>query len=101
MASGFYDGREPFPGTVVDSPVDAQRVVRLTLAGSMSFQGQVIGWAAIHRRHHAFADRPGDPHSPTVATPVRWANCAEPLTPMSAGCARAFLATPQHTAYAP
>src|SRR4029077_19865459 len=21
-------------------------------------------WVAIHRRHHAFADRPGDPHSP-------------------------------------
>ena len=30
----------------------------------MSFQGGVIGWVAIHRRHHAFADRPGDPHSP-------------------------------------
>jgi stearoyl-CoA desaturase (delta-9 desaturase) len=24
----------------------------------------VIGWAAVHRRHHAFTDRPGDPHSP-------------------------------------
>ena len=36
----------------------------LAIAGSMSFQGQVIGWVAIHRRHHAFADRPGDPHSP-------------------------------------
>ena len=23
-------------------------------------------WVAVHRRHHAFADRPGDPHSPTV-----------------------------------
>jgi stearoyl-CoA desaturase (delta-9 desaturase) len=30
----------------------------------MSFEGDVIGWVAIHRRHHAFADRPGDPHSP-------------------------------------
>jgi stearoyl-CoA desaturase (delta-9 desaturase) len=36
----------------------------LAIAGSMSFQGQVIGWVAIHRRHHAYADRPGDPHSP-------------------------------------
>jgi len=36
----------------------------LAIAGSMSFQGQVIGWVAVHRRHHAFADRPGDPHSP-------------------------------------
>ena len=36
----------------------------LAIAGSMSFQGQVIGWVATHRRHHAFSDRPGDPHSP-------------------------------------
>jgi stearoyl-CoA desaturase (Delta-9 desaturase) len=36
----------------------------LAIAGSMSFEGEVIGWVAIHRRHHAFADRPGDPHSP-------------------------------------
>jgi stearoyl-CoA desaturase (delta-9 desaturase) len=36
----------------------------LAVAGSMSFQGDVIGWVAVHRRHHAFTDRPGDPHSP-------------------------------------
>src|SRR5580704_18147668 len=41
----------------------ALRVV-LAIAGSMSFEGEVIGWVAIHRRHHAFSDRPGDPHSP-------------------------------------
>jgi stearoyl-CoA desaturase (Delta-9 desaturase) len=23
-------------------------------------------WVAVHRRHHAYADRPGDPHSPLV-----------------------------------
>ncbi|MEV8032332.1 acyl-CoA desaturase [Streptomyces sp. NPDC086182] len=38
--------------------------IALATAGSMSFQGDVIGWVAIHRRHHAFTDRPGDPHSP-------------------------------------
>ncbi|GAA1934390.1 acyl-CoA desaturase [Streptomyces durmitorensis] len=44
----------------------AVRPVRIALAvaGSMSFQGDVIGWVATHRRHHAFTDRPGDPHSP-------------------------------------
>ncbi len=44
----------------------AKPAVRLALAvaGSMSFQGDVIGWVAVHRRHHAFTDRPGDPHSP-------------------------------------
>ena len=41
----------------------ALRVV-LAMAGSMSFQGSVLGWVATHRRHHAFTDRPGDPHSP-------------------------------------
>lgn len=30
----------------------------------MSFQGDVIGWVATHRRHHAVTERPGDPHSP-------------------------------------
>ena len=38
--------------------------VALAIAGSMSFEGGVIGWVATHRRHHAFTDRPGDPHSP-------------------------------------
>jgi stearoyl-CoA desaturase (Delta-9 desaturase) len=38
--------------------------VALAVAGSMSFQGEVNGWVAVHRRHHAFTDRPGDPHSP-------------------------------------
>ena len=44
----------------------ARRPLRIALAvaGSMTFQGDVIGWVAIHRRHHAFTDRPGDPHSP-------------------------------------
>ncbi|TKK89507.1 acyl-CoA desaturase [Herbidospora galbida] len=38
--------------------------VALAVAGSMGFQGNVIDWVAVHRRHHAFTDRPGDPHSP-------------------------------------
>jgi stearoyl-CoA desaturase (delta-9 desaturase) len=38
--------------------------VALAVAGSMSFQGDVTGWVATHRRHHAFTDEPGDPHSP-------------------------------------
>ncbi len=32
--------------------------------GSMAAQGPVIWWAGIHRHHHAFTDRVGDPHSP-------------------------------------
>jgi stearoyl-CoA desaturase (Delta-9 desaturase) len=38
--------------------------VGLAIAGSMAMQGPVVGWVADHRRHHAYADREGDPHSP-------------------------------------
>ena len=38
--------------------------IALAVAGSMSFQGSIIGWVAAHRRHHMFSDQPGDPHSP-------------------------------------
>jgi stearoyl-CoA desaturase (Delta-9 desaturase) len=42
--------------------------VRGTLAilGSVAIEGPVISWVADHRKHHAFSDRPGDPHSPHV-----------------------------------
>ncbi|MGH2773335.1 MAG: fatty acid desaturase, partial [Actinomycetota bacterium] len=36
----------------------------LAVAGSMAIQGPVVAWVADHRRHHAFTDKPGDPHSP-------------------------------------
>jgi stearoyl-CoA desaturase (delta-9 desaturase) len=47
---------------------EAPTGVRATLAilGSMSVQGAVIHWVADHRKHHAFSDRMGDPHSPHV-----------------------------------
>lgn len=32
--------------------------------GSMAAQGPVLFWAATHRKHHAFTDVEGDPHSP-------------------------------------
>jgi stearoyl-CoA desaturase (delta-9 desaturase) len=38
--------------------------VALAVAGGLAAQGPVIGWVADHRRHHAFSDRDGDPHSP-------------------------------------
>jgi stearoyl-CoA desaturase (delta-9 desaturase) len=36
----------------------------LTLCGSLALQGGPIKWVATHRVHHAFSDRPQDPHSP-------------------------------------
>ncbi|MHB8692298.1 MAG: acyl-CoA desaturase [Solirubrobacteraceae bacterium] len=37
--------------------------------GSMAVQGSVITWVADHRKHHAFTDHEGDPHSPHLAGP--------------------------------
>jgi stearoyl-CoA desaturase (delta-9 desaturase) len=44
----------------------AKRGMRITLAivGSMALQGPIMHWVADHRRHHAYSDRDGDPHSP-------------------------------------
>jgi len=44
----------------------AVRWLRVTLAvgGSLALEGPPIQWVADHRRHHAYADREGDPHSP-------------------------------------
>jgi stearoyl-CoA desaturase (delta-9 desaturase) len=33
----------------------------------MAIEGALISWVADHRRHHAFSDKPGDPHSPHLA----------------------------------
>jgi stearoyl-CoA desaturase (delta-9 desaturase) len=33
-------------------------------AGSIAIEGPVISWVADHRKHHAFSDQEGDPHSP-------------------------------------
>lgn len=38
--------------------------IALAIAGSMSVQGAIIDWVGTHRRHHAFSDKKGDPHSP-------------------------------------
>jgi fatty-acid desaturase len=40
--------------------------IGLAIVGSMAFQGPIITWVADHRRHHAFTDKEGDPHSPSL-----------------------------------
>jgi len=56
---------------------EARPWLRYTLAilGSAAAQGPVIEWVADHRKHHAFADRPGDPHSPHGHGGGLWATC--------------------------
>ncbi len=45
---------------------ETYRVIQFILAvlGSMALQGSLLKWVALHRRHHAHSDKPGDPHSP-------------------------------------
>jgi stearoyl-CoA desaturase (Delta-9 desaturase) len=38
----------------------------LAALGSMAVEGPVTAWVADHRKHHAFSDEEGDPHSPHV-----------------------------------
>jgi stearoyl-CoA desaturase (Delta-9 desaturase) len=50
------------------------RALRFVFAvlGSVAIEGPVISWVADHRKHHAFSDRAGDPHSPHVDHGVGW-----------------------------
>lgn len=40
--------------------------------GTMAVEGPVISWVADHRKHHAYSDRVGDPHSPHVDRGGGW-----------------------------
>ena len=50
---------------------ESSRAFRAIIAacGSMAVEGSVITWVADHRKHHAFTDREGDPHSPHLTGP--------------------------------
>jgi stearoyl-CoA desaturase (delta-9 desaturase) len=47
----------------------ARPAVRLALAGAgtMAMMGPPVRWVTNHRKHHAFADEEGDPHSPHLS----------------------------------
>jgi fatty-acid desaturase len=36
----------------------------IATCGTLALQGGPIYWVAIHRMHHQYTDKPGDPHSP-------------------------------------
>ncbi len=44
----------------------------LAIFGTLALQGDPIRWVAVHRKHHAHADREGDPHS--IRGGFRWAH---------------------------
>jgi stearoyl-CoA desaturase (delta-9 desaturase) len=43
--------------------------VTLAIAGTMGIEGSVTSWVSQHRRHHAYTDQAGDPHSPVPVGP--------------------------------
>jgi stearoyl-CoA desaturase (Delta-9 desaturase) len=51
----------------------------LGVLGSAAIEGPVISWVADHRKHHAFADVQGDPHSPHVDHGVGWSGALRGL----------------------
>ena len=62
----------------------ARRWLRISLgvAGSMAVEGSLISWVSHHRRHHVYADRAGDPHSPHTCATVPSVACAVWAMPM-------------------
>jgi len=38
----------------------------LAILGGLALEGTLIGWVSEHRKHHAYSDVEGDPHSPHV-----------------------------------
>jgi len=38
--------------------------------GNIGCTGSSVGWVFVHRTHHRYADKPGDPHSPVTLGPL-------------------------------
>src|SRR6478735_8450515 len=51
----------------------------LGILGSAAIEGPVISWVADHRKHHAFSDETGDPHSPHVDHGHGWSGAMRGL----------------------
>ena len=49
------------------------------ILGSAAIEGPVISWVADHRKHHAFSDEEGDPHSPHVDHGHGWSGAMRGL----------------------
>jgi stearoyl-CoA desaturase (delta-9 desaturase) len=77
--------------------------IRATLAilGSAAIEGPVISWVADHRKHHAFADREGDPHSPHVGHGHGWRGALRGLVYAHVGWLFIHTHRGRRTRYAP
>jgi stearoyl-CoA desaturase (Delta-9 desaturase) len=73
----------------------------LTVLGSAAIEGPAISWVADHRKHHAFSDRPGDPHSPHVDHGTGWRGALKGLTHAHVGWIFLHTHRGRRTRYAP
>jgi stearoyl-CoA desaturase (Delta-9 desaturase) len=72
-----------------------------SILGSAAIEGPVISWVADHRKHHAFADKPGDPHSPHVDHGVGWKGALRGLLHAHVGWIFIHTQRGSHKRYAP
>jgi stearoyl-CoA desaturase (Delta-9 desaturase) len=73
----------------------------LAVMGTMAVEGPVISWVADHRKHHAFADREGDPHSPHVGHGHGWRDALRGLVHAHVGWLFIHTHRGRRTRYAP
>ncbi|MSO41720.1 MAG: acyl-CoA desaturase [Solirubrobacterales bacterium] len=71
------------------------------ILGSVAIEGPVISWVSDHRKHHAFADKPGDPHSPHVDHGVGWRGALRGLAHAHVGWIFIHTQRGSHERYAP
>jgi stearoyl-CoA desaturase (Delta-9 desaturase) len=73
----------------------------LAILGSAAIEGPVISWVADHRKHHAFADQRGDPHSPHVDHGHGWRGAVRGLLHAHVGWLFVHTNRGRRTRYAP
>jgi stearoyl-CoA desaturase (Delta-9 desaturase) len=73
----------------------------LTVLGSAAIEGPAISWVADHRKHHAFSDKPGDPHSPHVDHGSGWRGALRGLAHAHVGWLFLHTNRGRRTRYAP
>jgi stearoyl-CoA desaturase (Delta-9 desaturase) len=73
----------------------------LGVLGSAAIEGPVISWVADHRKHHAFSDQRGDPHSPHVDHGSGWRGVLRGLTHAHMGWLFIHTERGSHERYAP
>jgi stearoyl-CoA desaturase (Delta-9 desaturase) len=73
----------------------------LAILGSAAIEGPVISWVADHRKHHAFADEEGDPHSPHVDHGQGWSGALRGLLHAHVGWLFVHTHRGRRTRYAP